>query len=113
MKKKVLTKDGVESVEVIDEFSMFGQMFFTYNQREEDSIHVIDAYSGYSVYRIDLIEYFFLNLKELSALITEKAKELLKQKRHEFFELRYSSLLEETGSTNPINADYENAKNNA
>ncbi len=87
---------------------MFGQVFFTYHKAEEDSIHVIDAYSGYSVCRIDWMDCcYFLDLSELSTIIIRRAKELLQKKRHEFFELRYSCLLEEIGSTNPINTDYE------
>lgn len=113
MKKKVMTLDGVKTVEVIDEFVMFGQTFFTYYQEQEDSVCAVDTYSGYSVYKIYWIECgYFLDLKELSLITMRRAKERLKQKKDELFELRYSCLLEEIGSTNPINEDYENAKNN-
>ena len=113
MKKRVVTMDGIKTIEVIDEFVMFGQTFFTYYQEQEDSVCVIDTYSGYNVYRIYWFECdYFLDLKELSLIIIRRAKEFLKQKRQELFELRYSCLLEEIGSINPINEDYENAENN-
>lgn len=43
MKKKVMTLDGVKTVEVIDEFVMFGQTFFTYYHEQEDSVCAVDT----------------------------------------------------------------------
>lgn len=108
MKKKVMTLDGVKTVEVIDEFVMFGQTFFTYYQEQEDSVCAVDTYSGYSVYKIYWIECgYFLDLKELSLITMRRAKERLMQKRNEFFEkakIDYTNYLK--GGEN------ENAENN-